>query len=69
MTDVEGDNDVFRNACQIEAMLIARREAIKPVDENHVRKTDVQTIIDTIESSGKLSKAKIVELLKGLVEA
>ncbi len=67
LTDVEGDNDEFRNACQIEAMLIARREAIKPVDENNVRKTDVQTIIDTIESSGKLSQEKIVELLKSLV--
>ena len=69
LTDVEGDNDEFRNACQIEAMLIARREAIKPVDENNVRKTEIQTIIDTIEGSGKLSQAKIVELLKGLVEA
>lgn len=69
LTDVECDNDVFRNAVRIEKMLIARREAIKPVDKNHVRKTDVQTIIDTIESSGKLSKAKIVELLKELVEA
>ena len=69
LTDVEGDNDEFRNACQIEAMLIARRESIKPVDENNVRKTEIQTIIDTIEGSGKLSQAKIVELLKGLVEA
>lgn len=69
LTVVEGDNDEFRNACQIEAMLIARREAIKPVDENNVRKTEIQTIIDTIEGSGELSQAKIVELLKGLVEA
>lgn len=67
LTDVEGDNDEFKSACKIEEMLIARREAIKPVDENNVRKTDVQTIIDTIESSGKLSQEKIVELLKSLV--
>ncbi len=67
LTDVEGDNDEFRNAERIEKMLIERREAIKPVDENNVRKTDVQTIIDTIESSGKLSQEKIVELLKSLV--
>lgn len=67
LTTVEGDNDEFRNAERIEKMLIERREAIKPVDENNVRKTDVQTIIDTIESSGKLSQEKIVELLKSLV--
>ena len=67
LTTVEGDNDEFKNAEKIEKMLIERREKIKPVDENNVRKTEIQTIIDTIESSGKLSQAKIVELLKGLV--
>ena len=69
LTTVEGDNEEFKNAEKIEKMLIERREQIKPVDENNVRKTEIQTIIDTIESSGKLSQAKIVELLKGLVEA
>ena len=67
LTTTEGDNDEFRNAERIEKMLIERREMIKPVDENNVRKTDVQTIIDTIESSGKLSQEKIVELLKSLI--
>lgn len=67
LTTIEGDNDEYRNACKIEEMLIKRRESIKPVDNDHVRKTDVQTIIDTIESSGTLSQEKIVELLKGLM--
>ena len=67
LTTTEGDNDEFRNAERIEKMLIERRESIKPVDENNVRKTDIQTIIDTIESSGKLSQEKIVEMLKSLV--
>ena len=56
MTNVEGDNDEFRNAVRIEKMLIERRKAIKPVDENNVRKTEIQTIIDTFEDSGKLSQ-------------
>lgn len=68
LTDVEGDNDEFRNACRIEKMLIKRREMIKPVDDASIRKTDVQKIIDTIESSGKLSQAKIVELLKNVIQ-
>ena len=67
LTEVAGDNDEYRNAVKIEKMLIERRENIKPVDDEYVRKTDVQTIIDTIESSGKLSQAKIVELLKSLL--
>lgn len=67
LTDVEGDNDEYRNACKIEAMLIERRNNTKPVDNEFIRKTDLQTIIDTIESSGKLTQAKIVELLKGLM--
>ena len=67
LTDVEGDNDEFRKACEIEKMLIERRESTKPVDDEYVRKTDVQTIIDTIESSGNLSQEKVVELLKSLM--
>ena len=67
LTDVECDNDEFRNAVRIEKMLIERREMIKPVDENNVRKTEIQTIIDTIESSGELSQKQILELLNKLV--
>jgi hypothetical protein len=67
LTTVECDNDEYRKACEIEKMLIERRNKIKPVDNEFVRKTEVQTIIDTIESSGKLSQEKVVELLKRLV--
>ena len=66
LTTIEGDNDEYRKACEIESMLLARRDMIKPVDNDHVRKSDIQTIIDTIESSGSLSQEKIVELLKSL---
>ena len=67
LTDIEGDNDEYRKAVEIEKMLVERRNQIKPVDNEYVRKTEVQTIIDTLESSGKLSQEKIVELLKKLV--
>ena len=67
LTMVECDNDEYRNACVIEKMLIEKRNQIKPVDVEQVRKTDVQMIIDTIESSGKLSQNAILELLKKLV--
>ena len=67
LTDIEGDNDEYRKAVEIEKMLIERRENTKPVDNEFVRKTEVQTIIDTIESSGKLSQEKVVELLRSLL--
>lgn len=68
LTTVEGDNDEFRNAEKIEKMLLERRKIIKPVDDANIRKTDVQKIIDTIESSGELSQEKIIELLKNIIQ-
>lgn len=68
LTPIEGDNEEYRNACRIEEMLQERRDLIRPLDEDiYIRKTDLQTIIDTIEDSGNLSQDKIVELLKGLI--
>lgn len=67
LTEEAGDNDEYRKACLIEQMLLKRRKELQPVDNEYVRKTDVQTIIDTIESSGNLSQEKIVELLKNLL--
>lgn len=67
LTEEEGNNDEYRNACRIEKMLIERRNQITPVDNEYIRKTDLQTVIDTIEMSGKLSQERIVELLKNLM--
>ena len=67
LTDVECDNDEYRNACKIEAMLIEHRNKIKPVDNAYIRKSDLQTIIDTIESSGELSQERVIEMLKSLL--
>lgn len=67
LTTEEGNNDEFRNACRIEKMLLEHKAKIKPVDETTIRKTDLETVIETIESSGELSTARIVEMLKGLL--
>ena len=68
LTPIEGDNEEYKNACRIEEMLQERREQVRPLDEDiYIRKTDLQTIIDTIESSGNLSQDKIVELLQSLM--
>lgn len=67
LTSVEGDNDEFRNACRIEKMLIEHQNKIRPIDETVVRKTDLMTIIETIESNEDLSQERIVDLLKSLI--
>lgn len=67
LTEVENDNDEYRNACRIEKMLIERREKIRPVDNEHIRKTDLQTVIDTIIETNDISKETIVELLQNLM--
>ena len=67
LTTEDGNNDEYRNACRIEEMLKERRNKIQPVDNEYVRKTDLQTIIDTIESNENLSQERIVELLRNLI--
>lgn len=61
------DQEEYENACKIEKMLLEHKSKIKPVDSQYIRKSDLQTIIDTIESSGKLSQEKILELLNSLM--
>ena len=66
LTAEDGNNDEYKSACQIEAWLNEHKKEVKPVDEAYIRRSDLQTIIDTIEESGNLSQEKILELLKSL---
>lgn len=68
LTSVEGDNDEYRNACKIEEMINEHLKTVKPIEDNTVRKSEIQSIIDTIESTGKISIEKVLEMLKELVE-
>lgn len=67
LTPVEGDNDEFRMACQIEEMLKQHLTTVKPIEDNTIRKTDLQNVIDTIETTGTISTEKILEMLKNLI--
>jgi len=67
ITTEEGNNDEFRSACEIEKMLISHRNSIKPIEDGFVRKSDIVTIVTTIEESGKITTKKVVELLKSLL--
>ena len=67
LTTVEGDNDEYRKACEIERMLLNHKASVRPVEETLVRKTDLVTIIDTIKLDPNMSQERIVELLEGLL--
>ena len=67
LTTVEGDNDEFRHACEIEKMLKEHIKDVRPVEDNVVKKSEIQGVIDTMESVGDISREKILEMLKGLL--
>jgi len=67
LTTEENNNDEYRNACRIEKMLLDHKSSIKPVDDQYIRKSDLQVIIDTIEESGQVSQERIIEMLKELM--
>ena len=66
LTTEEGNNDEFRSACKIEEMLKEHLKSVKPIEGNTVRKSDIQKVIETIESSGEISKEKVLEMLREL---
>lgn len=68
LTPVEGDNDEYRAACRIEGMLKEHLKSVKPIEDNTVRKTDIQSVIDTIETTGDISRERILEMLRDLVK-
>ena len=67
LTAEPGDNDEYREAVRIEKMLLEHKDNIKPVDEAYIRKSDVQAIIETIESNLDLTNERIVEMLSNLM--
>lgn len=67
LTATEGDNDEFRSACRIEAMLKVHMQDVGPVPVNCVRKTEIQSVIDLIDMTSDISVAKIREMLTSLV--
>lgn len=67
LTDVEGDNDEYRAACKVEAMLLEHKKTVQPVEDALVRKTELQAVIETIEATQDISRERVLELLKGLM--
>lgn len=66
LNEKDGDNDEYRNACKIEAMLNEHKKEVSPVDDAYIRRSDLQVVIETIENNLNLSNEKILKLLKSL---
>ena len=56
----------YVKACEIEKMLLDHKKEVQPIEETTVRKTDVKTILEQLESQ-QLSQESVTELLKKLL--
>jgi hypothetical protein len=63
LTEVDGDNDEFRKACEIERMLNEHKKNVKPITDNVVRKSDIARLIETIESTPDMTVETILSKL------
>lgn len=67
LTKYDPDNqEGYKKACEIETWLNEHKKAVKPVDTAYVRRTDLQTVIDTIKETGDIKVETILEMLENL---
>lgn len=65
---VPGTGASYKEACRIEAMLIERRNAIKPVNAGHIRKTDLLVLLENIALAGDIDVKTCIQRIKDFVE-
>ena len=62
------NNTEYQKACQIESWLLEHKRNIKPIEDTVVKKSDINDLIDHLESlEEKISKEHITNLLKNLL--
>lgn len=67
LTKYDTDNqEGYKKACEIEAWLNEHKKTVKPVDTAYIRRTDLQTVIDTIKETGDIKVETIIEMLENL---
>lgn len=67
LTKYDPDNqEGYKKACEIEALLNEHKKSVKPVDTAYIRRTDLQTVIDTIKETGDIKVETILEMLENL---
>ena len=67
LTKYDPDNqEGYKKACEIETWLNEHKKTVKPVDTAYIRRTDLQTIIDTIKETNDIKVSTIIEMLENL---
>lgn len=67
LTKYDPDNqEGYKKACEIETWLNEHKKTVKPVDTAYIRRTDLQTVIDTIKETGDIKVETILEMLENL---
>ena len=67
LTKYDPDNqEGYKKACEIETWLNEHKKSVKPVDTAYIRRTDLQTVIDTIKETGDIKVETILEMLENL---
>ena len=63
------DNVEYQKACEIERMLLEHKKNIKPIEETVVRKSDINDLINHLETlEEKVSTDYVISLLKELLD-
>lgn len=66
---IPGSGASYKEACRIEEMLKVRRNDVKPIENNAIRKTDLQAMLDTLKVCSDLDVttciARIEQFMKG----
>ena len=65
--DSEHGRSELAKAEKVEQMLLAHKKTVKPVDNDSVRKTEIQAILTEMQNNKRLTKKTIEELLSKLV--
>lgn len=59
--------DEYQKACKIEAMLLEHKMAVKPADQTTVKKSQVQNLINHLQTQKRVSKAEMIGYLERLI--
>ena len=60
--------DSYKEACRIERMLVARRDAIKPINNSEVRKSDLKELLENLRMCSDLDVETCIERIEQFLE-
>lgn len=65
---IPGSGEQYLEACRIEALLIERRDELKPADNKRLRKSDLRALLDTMKLASDLTVEECIARLEAFLE-